>query len=285
MTTQPEPTNLEVINYYCTTSLPTTNCECNNRTNKKNACTHLTAALKTVGIKYKCQCGVERYVKGSGYTNIMQHIKKEHPDYLKITRDALNSTGQKLITSLFSNRGANMFEWMKYIIRNYYPCSHIDDRENQKLMKLMPITGRTLKKYIYDTTKEVEKAIANVLPDYFGIVMDAWSNGSTHYIAIFASFEVDGKLEMVMLAMTPPFDEESFDAQTQYDLIGDTLHIYKKNKDNIAYLVADNAAVNVKTAGPTLLDVPFIGCASHKWNLAVQNEMKKLETSLSVCPI
>ena len=37
-------------------------------------------------------------------------------------------------------------------------------------------------------TKEVEKQIANLLPDQFMIIMDGWSTGSTHCVGVFASY-------------------------------------------------------------------------------------------------
>jgi hypothetical protein len=45
------------------------------------------------------------------------------------------------------------------------------------------------------------------------------------------------------------------------------------------YLVADNAAVNKSLA--TMLEIPMIGCASHRFNLACQKYLEKYEVTLS----
>jgi hypothetical protein len=44
-------------------------------------------------------------------------------------------------------------------------------------------------------------------------------------------------------------------------------------KEDILFLVADNTNTNPATAD--LLDVPFIGCASHRFNLAVQKYLEQ----------
>ena len=43
--------------------------------------------------------------------------------------------------------------------------------------------------------------------------------------------------------------------------------MYSKSPDSIDYLCGDNAPVNIKVA--ELFDRPFVGCASHRLNLAV----------------
>jgi hypothetical protein len=45
------------------------------------------------------------------------------------------------------------------------------------------------------------------------------------------------------------------------------------------YLVADNAAVNTCLAD--LLEIPMIGCASHRFNLACKSYLKKYEANIS----
>jgi hypothetical protein len=46
----------------------------------------------------------------------------------------------------------------------------------------------TVKKYLVLVTESVEKQIADDLPENFGILIDGWSDGTTHYIAVFASY-------------------------------------------------------------------------------------------------
>ena len=63
-------------------------------------------------------------------------------------------------------------------------------------------------------------------------------------------------------------DETNYGAQAQADFIVDVLEALNRNKNCILFIVGDNTNTNPATAN--LLGVPFIGCASHRFNLAVQ---------------
>lgn len=67
----------------------------------------------------------------------------------------------------------------------------------------------TLKKYMGASLRKVEEKLANILPTSFGIVIDGWTDGGTHFLAIYASF-VDTLSEQVkqyLLACSPMGDE------------------------------------------------------------------------------
>ena len=57
---------------------------------------------------------------------------------------------------------------------------------------------------------EVEKKVLNELPEKFGIVIDGWSEGNRHYIAVFACNDLDGKARMTFFVYCSPFDEEHY---------------------------------------------------------------------------
>ncbi len=108
----------------------------------------------------------------------------------------------------------------------------------------------------------VEKDVASQLPLNFGIIIDGWKEGTTHYIALLASY--DGKFPL--LAIAPPFNEQDYTALSHKSFIIDVLKLFGKGQSNLLYLVADNAPVNTCLAD--LLEIPMIGCASHLFNLA-----------------
>ncbi|ETN20170.1 hypothetical protein PPTG_03236 [Phytophthora nicotianae INRA-310] len=58
------------------------------------------------------------------------------------------------------------------------------------------------------------------------------------------------------------------------------LALYKKDISMVAFLVADNCATNQRIA--TLLELPLVGCASHRYNLAVNRYLASYETELTV---
>ena len=69
-----------------------------------------------------------------------------------------------------------------------------------------------------------------------------------------------------MLTIASPFDEENYGAASLRAFIGDILGLFNKNYSNLIFMVGDNTPVNKSLSD--LLMVPFIGCASHRFNLA-----------------
>jgi hypothetical protein len=57
------------------------------------------------------------------------------------------------------------------------------------------------------------------------------------------------------------------------------LDLFNKNFSNLIFMVGDNAPVNKSLAD--LLGVPFIGCASHRFNLACKRYLDPFETTLT----
>ena len=120
----------------------------------------------------------------AGYGNLLNHIKSDHKDWEEImkSQDSKNS-------SIFINKkGANIFKWLEWIVLADLPFQFAEHHLTRKNSSLDSITDETLKKYLLLVTENVEKRIANDLPDKFGIIIDGWKDGTTHYIAIFASY-------------------------------------------------------------------------------------------------
>ncbi|RLN96633.1 hypothetical protein BBJ28_00025369 [Nothophytophthora sp. Chile5] len=62
-------------------------------------------------------------------------------------------------------------------------------------------------------------------------------------------------------------------AQSLFDLIADTLSRYNKPWESVAFMVGDNCSVN-RYIGRREGAIPLIGCASHRFNLAVRDFLK-----------
>ncbi|MEY3452260.1 MAG: hypothetical protein RL711_2088 [Bacteroidota bacterium] len=76
-----------------------------------------------------------------------------------------------------------------------------------------------------------------------------------------------------------PWLHLSYTAEVHRDFIGDVLELFGKSIENLLYLVADNAPVNTRLSD--LLGIPFIGCASHRFNLACKKYLLTYEQELS----
>jgi len=163
-------------------------------------------------ITYRCTCGRTRVQNPkTGYGNLVNHIKSDHNDWEDImkAKDSKN-------TSIFVNKkGTKVFNWLEWIVMSNLPFQFVEDPLTRKNTNLESITDETVKKYLVLVTQSVEKRIADDLPEKFGIVIDGWSDGTTHYIAVFASYsDANGEGQYPLLSIAPPYDEQSFTAQT-----------------------------------------------------------------------
>ncbi|KAF1772501.1 Ribonuclease H-like domain [Phytophthora cactorum] len=97
---------------------------------------------------------------------------------------------------------------------------------------------------ILRVTEAVEDKVAQEMPDNFGIIFDGWSNDSEHYLAAFATYEVDGLVKTPLQSMAPIVNEPD---------------------DN---LKAESHRSAWKSDPPH--ERTAVGCASHRLNLAVR---------------
>jgi hypothetical protein len=117
-----------------------------------------------------------------GYTNLVTHIQKEHPDW----EDMMKVNDDK--NPFFHKKGSNIFNWLSWIIEDNLPFTFCERPNTRKFSKLDKLSVNTLMKYIKLTTERVKKRIADSLPNKFGIIIDGWKEGTTHYIAVFAIY-------------------------------------------------------------------------------------------------
>ncbi|KAG3195338.1 hypothetical protein PC128_g8589 [Phytophthora cactorum] len=153
----------------------------------------------------------------------------------------------------------------------------------------------TLLRYFVLLFEVVESRVASELPELFGLVLDGWTSSNRHYVAIFAFFdsatgntgtagisaasEYYEDLEcssrrFLLLAFSPVETEKDLSAQSEYDLIADTLSRYNKPWNAVKFMVGDNCSVD-QYIGRKEGAIPQIGCASHRFNLAVKDYLKK----------
>ena len=172
-----------------------------------------------------------------------------------------------------------MTHWVKWVIERNMPLSGIENELTRRFTNLKPITTRALKDAMSMLTVAVQTEIAAELPPHFGLTFDGWSDGSTHYCAILALYEVDGVRKTPLLAMSPLIDEDRLDADAHVAFIDATLEVFGRDRESVGFLVADNCAVNGSIARK--FGVPMVGCYSHKLNLAVQLFLKPHEKLLA----
>lgn len=119
-------------------------------------------------------------------------------------------------------------------------------------------------------TEVAEEKIADRLPERFALVFDGWKMGSTHFLALFASFPADGDCgyELRLLTFSPLINETSLGAAQHLSSISYILELYRKSISNFCALIGDNCCMN--KALDRMASRPLIGCASYRFNLAVK---------------
>jgi hypothetical protein len=81
------------------------------------------------------------------------------------------------------------------------------------------------------------------------------------------------------LGFSPLLDETEYTAERHAELIDYVLRVFHKTRESLICIVGDNCAVNKALAD--VLDVPLIGCAAHRFNLACQKYLEKYNAQLT----
>ena len=141
---------------------------------------------------------------------------------------------------------------------------------------------KSVRKHILSLKTIVQEEIKIRLPSKFAIIFDGWTEGTDHYIGIWASYNIvdasnDGKEVPVqtLLSIRPLLADgiEGMKAADHLLHISRVLAIYGKDTSNVICFVGDNCNVNQSIA--RTMKIPLIGCASHKFNLAVKKWIKE----------
>lgn len=204
-----------------------------------------------------------RQRQGSGFTNLRNHIKNVHPDWT--TKQPVQSTFEHYIRP----KSSNIYGWIKKVVLNCQPLSIVENQIELEFTILKPICRKTLKAAISKTFELVFKKVIDLLPERFCLCFDAWTENCIHFVAIYAIFnDAECKKRTILLSFGNLLDESNWSANNYADTIVTLLGSLNKSIDNVVCLVGDNCATNRSLSN--ILELPLIGCASHKLNLAVE---------------
>ena len=168
-----------------------------------------------------------------------------------------------------------MAVWILYHVVKNQSISVVECPAMRKLARLKPVSSRSVRKHLLSLMTVVKEYVKQRLPSTFASVLDGWTEGTDHYIGIWASYNVtdgthDGKEHPIqtLLSICPLLLADGIEGMTARDHpshINLILGGYDKNEMNVICLVGDNCTVNQSIA--RIMEVPLIGCASHKFNL------------------
>ena len=189
---------------------------------------------------------------------------------------AFSTNGFVAMAPAVDSKSYNAYSWIDWIISMNLAFQFVANEKTRKYTNLKPISVNSLKLYMTKTMVEVEKMIALELPNHFGIIIDGWTESGTHFVAIFATLvdRFDDPVQY-LLACSPMGNESSQSGDTFIEYLEDTLQIYGKNAENVAFLVSDNTELNPSIARK--LEIPFVGCMSHRLALAIAEHLETLQ--------
>ena len=236
-----------------------------------------TATYVCLGCSTRTEISIN---KSAGYQNLAQHVYTTHKDFY----DRMTATKGAVVVSLaqaISGRALNVFGCLDWMVHASLAFTFFSTARTKQYSSLRGMSANTIRKYLHLVSDRIRLGITDALPDNFGIVFDGWSCRNQHFIAVFATYTADGTLKTPLLSMAPlhSVDVEATDdaskiahgAREHVLFIKSTLETYSRTLENAKYIVCDNCSVNKRMAKD--LGVPMVGCASHRFNLAVQKYM------------
>ena len=232
---------------------------------------------------------------GTGKTNLESHLCLcIGPNYISVFEDMTEQrANEQQITSHLENvineKDTSMFKWIEWVVMNNLPLSMVNDPLIRGISNLLPTSRETLRKRILHCYKTMNEDIKMLLKGKkLVIIFDGWTEGSDHYMGVAASYltsSTPSEYKEVLLSVLPMMDEEEikdFSAESHKTYITNVLTKYGVKQENLVAFAGDNC--NTNKAMANLLNVPLIGCASHKFNLAVRRwieEQLGLELALN----
>lgn len=159
------------------------------------------------------------------------------------------------------------------------PFSTVENRFSRKQSKYGNVCVNSFKLYMHKGVKKVEEKIKEEMPDLFSILFDGWTDGSTHFLAIFATYPIQATstnylgYQNTLLTLSPLNEEDSLGASSHFEFIQYILSVYRKSICNLLSITADNCSINLAIAKLAQQLNPhfyFVGCSIHLFNHYVQ---------------
>ncbi len=74
--------------------------------------------------RFKCNCGVVRTQNlKKGFTNLISHIKEQHPDWEDIMQNKLD--GRTILNQFINRKAIKIFNWLEWIVMGDLPFSFV----------------------------------------------------------------------------------------------------------------------------------------------------------------
>jgi hypothetical protein len=231
--------------------------------------------------EYRCSMCTKsiKCVTNRGYTNLINHLKSKHvDDYINGAKEILstqNHSIDKYIVLTVDTQ--NFLDWMDWILECNLPFAFLDQEITIRLSKLKKITSKTLKTNMKILQDTLRNKIMKLLPQYFGLMFDGWSDCNIHYLAVYAVVPND---DPILLLFNNFKNEENLSANSYTESWESIIDVYGLRRDSVRYLIGDNCSTNLKASRD--FGIPIIGCAAHRLNLAIKMWLNVTERKILI---
>ncbi|RLN75737.1 hypothetical protein BBJ28_00007540 [Nothophytophthora sp. Chile5] len=230
-------------------------------------------------VSYQCRkCSRQpKQVWKTGFSNLRKHLAScVGSDYVAKFEESVREQPNPLgfVRERFvSSKELTVFRWLEWVIMRDMPLSEVDNPVTRGISNLDNFCSNSLALYITRLVVRVEALVRGMLPEHFGIMVDGWTDVSTHYIGIIATFMEGGQYREVLLGCSPPLDEKQYTAAEHYELLEYVLSLYGRSISSPSVLIGDSCSTNKALAD--MMGIPIIGCGCHKLNLAVKSFLER----------
>ncbi|KAG6954455.1 hypothetical protein JG687_00011814 [Phytophthora cactorum] len=162
---------------------------------------------KPTGYKTCKACGKYRkHSDGTEYTNLVSHVRSAHPNFeVDMTNASAAETGT--LVSWVSQKTSNRYAWLRWIVMSNLPLSFCESELTRQYTNLPAVVVDTLHVNMESVTRAVEKDIGTRMPMKFGIILDGWSYGTEHFLAVCGCYETSDGPQYPLLSMPPVIQE------------------------------------------------------------------------------
>lgn len=227
-----------------------------------------------------CLCGVQIKQKGSGYTNLCNHINALHPEAGLHARK--ESTKEELVSLIsgrinWSSEANNLTGWLKMIVNCLQPSEICDTQAFQRISMLEPVSTERADVFLKKMTSAVQKKLKAQLRDKpVCLAIDSLRIDGVEWIALFASYSStgDGAVKKALLQFQPELlhEHHSFDDVEKFvHIILNGYEIFSKNVVALVgkkFLYAEHLCQKFRWN--------FISCWTNRFNTAIDTAMPQI---------
>ncbi|OWY93765.1 hypothetical protein PHMEG_00036715, partial [Phytophthora megakarya] len=214
---------------------------------------------------------------GSGYSKLISHLNSRQVGFAEEYAE-LHAAGTPSLTAFgfVDEVTRNIYQSMEWIPARNLPITEVENKTTRAVVIMNPATVKTLMQHMRHVALSIGKTIATEMGTSFCLIFDGWTNNSLHFLGIYAVFILDGERCQHLLALSPMEERQSAEAHVDY--IWAVLDVYEKEMDMVKFIVGDNCSTYQNIA--TGLGIPLIGCASHRFNLAINRFLQDYQPQI-----